>query len=228
MGLGLAATVAYYDAKARLEKAHVRTAQFWLFSTGIILAGLVGARLAHLATNWSFYNHHPGQWFALWNGGLASFGGIALAIPVGILMQRRLWPSLSSLAFLDRLIPALLLGWALGRFLGPQFMYAGGGHLTHQWFGFYYHGQVGKRVPVPILQGLEDTAIWLGALGLEVRSRRVGLVSGVALVLWGLVRSADEYFLLGQNSHSGSIGVQIAGVILSLVGVALLLRSRKN
>jgi phosphatidylglycerol:prolipoprotein diacylglycerol transferase len=218
----------YFYAKKRFERVAIPTEQFWIFATGIIAFGLVGARLAHLATNWSLYSHRPGQWLAVWNGGLASFGGIALAVPAGVLLQRRIWPHLSLATFLDRLVPALLLGWAIGRALGPQFMYAGGGHPTHQWFGLYYQGQIGKRVPVPLIQALEDVSLWLGAITLERRHPRPGLVSGTVIFLWGLIRSLDEYFLLGQHSHSGSLGVQICGVALSAMGATLVVRSLKN
>jgi len=29
------------------------------------------------------------------------------------------------------------------------------------------------------------------------------------MIVWGIVRTTDEHFLLGQESHSGSVGVQI-------------------
>jgi len=228
LGLGIAASVAYYYAKRRLSRVGINAERFWVFATGIIIAGVLGARIAHVVTNWGYYQHSPGQWLALWNGGLASFGGIALAIPVGLVLRHRIWPDSSQLAFLDALLPALLLGWAIGRLLGPQFMYAGGGHITHQWFGFYYHGQVGKRVPVPIIQGIEDALIWIGALSLEKKFSRPGVIAGYAMLIWGVVRSLDEYLLLGQNSHSGSIGVQLSGILLALVGAIILLRAAKN
>ncbi len=72
-------------------------------------------------------------------------------------------------AFTDALIPALVAGWALGRVLGPQFMVNGGGHETTSWFGMHYVGQVGKRVPVPLIQGGEDAVLWLLLLRLEAK-----------------------------------------------------------
>ncbi len=39
------------------------------------------------------------------------------------------------------------------------------------------------------------------------------------MIIWGLVRAYDERWLLGQQSHSGSIGVQLAGLALSLAGI---------
>lgn len=228
-GLAIAAYVCYLYARKRLTDADFDVAPFGRFAFALIASGLIGARLANIATNWSYYSGHPQRWIAVWQGGLASFGGIALALPVGLYLQRRWWPSSSLARFTDALVPALVAGWALGRVLGPQFMVNGGGHLTHQWFGMSYHDQSGKRVPVPLVQGLEDGLLWLGLLGLERTwtSRRTGTITGAAMIVWGVVRSTDERLLLGQESHSGSLGVQIAGLCLALAGTVLLVRQAK-
>jgi phosphatidylglycerol---prolipoprotein diacylglyceryl transferase len=223
-GLAIAAYVCFLYARKRLAKSDFDVRPFGRYAFALIIAGLIGARLANIATNWGYYSDHPARWIAVWQGGLASFGGIALALPVGLYLQRRWWPASSLAAFTDALVPALIFGWALGRVLGPQFMVNGGGHLTHQWFGIHYHGQVGKRVPVPLIQGAEDGALWLVLLAIEHwrPHRRVGVVTGVAMIIWGVVRSTDERLLLGQESHSGSLGVQIAGLVLALGGAVLL------
>lgn len=224
-GLAIAAYVAYLYARRRLVHAGLNVDPFARFTIWLLVSGLIGARLANIATNWSYYKGHPGRWIAVWQGGLASFGGIALALVVGLMLQRRWWPGTSLAKFSDALIPALIAGWALGRVLGPQFMVDGGGHLTHQWFGLHYVGQVGKRVPVPLIQGIEDGLLWLTLLGLERTRLRnsVGVAAAVGMIVWGLVRSLDERLLLGQESHSGSMGVQIAGVTLALAGVVTLI-----
>ena len=194
------------------------------------MTGLIGARLANIATNWSYYSGHPSRWIAVWQGGLASFGAIALALPVALFLQHRWWPDIRLAKFSDALVPALIAGWALGRVLGPQFMVNGGGHLTHQWFGIHYAGQVGRRVPVPLIQGVEDALLWLGLVGLECRRRltRPGEITAVAMIIWGVVRAFDERLLLGQQSHSGSLGVQIAGLVLSIAGVVVLTRAARS
>ena len=71
---------------------------------------------------------------------------------------------------LDLVTPVLLACWALGRLLVPQLMVAGGGHPTHQWFGMYYAGQAGRRLPVPIFQALEDFTVYLILSPLSARS----------------------------------------------------------
>ncbi|MDE3007875.1 MAG: prolipoprotein diacylglyceryl transferase [Acidobacteriota bacterium] len=229
LGLAIAAYVAYLYAERRLRRRAIDLRHFGAFTGVLLVAGLVGARAAHVATNWSLYASNPARIFALWQGGLASFGGIAVGLVAGIFAQRRWWPEVSLLRFADALVPALVAGWALGRVLGPQFMFQGGGHLTHQWFGLHYAGQVGKRVPVPLIQGAEDGTLWLLLVGLERRGwgQLVGFVTGVAMVIWGAVRALDERLLLGQNSHSGSVGVQLAGVALSVAGLVVLLTRRR-
>ena len=225
-GLAIAAYVCFMYIQRRLMRANIDTTHYNGFATALIVSGLFGARIAHVATNWGYYAGHPGRWLALWQGGLASFGGIALALPVGLYLQRRWWPETSLARFSDAVLPALVAGWALGRVLGPQFMVQGGGHLTHQWFGLYYADQVGKRVPVPLIQGTEDGLLWLALLAMQRRglTRRAGIQSAVAMIVWGLVRALDERLLLGQQSHSGSIGVQLAAVSLALAGAITLIR----
>jgi phosphatidylglycerol:prolipoprotein diacylglycerol transferase len=221
-GLAIAAYVCFLYARRRLTRADFEVQPFGKLALALIVSGLVGARVANIATNWGYYSDHPARWVAVWQGGLASFGGIALALPVGLFLQRRWWPGSSLAAYTDALVPALVAGWALGRVLGPQFMVNGGGHLTHQWFGIHYAGQVGKRVPVPLIQGGEDSLLWLVLLGVERwRPPRAGIITGLAMIIWGLVRSLDERLLLGQESHSGSLGVQFAGLALAVAGLVL-------
>lgn len=224
-GLAIAAYVAYLYARRRLQGAGVNLEPFARYTIWLLVSGLVGARAANIATNWHYYSGHLNRSVAIWQGGLASFGGIALALIVGLVLQRRWWPETALTKFTDALVPALIAGWALGRVLGPQFMVNGGGHLTHQWFGLHYVGQLGKRVPVPLIQGAEDALLWLALLAIERTrlKRTVGVITAIGMIVWGAVRSLDERLLLGQESHSGSIGVQLAGLTLALAGIVTLI-----
>ncbi|MBW4077415.1 MAG: hypothetical protein HIU84_02660 [Acidobacteria bacterium] len=228
-GLAIAAYVAYIYSERRLRTAGFGVERFAKFAAALIVSGLVGARAANIATNWGYYAGHPARWVAIWQGGLASFGGLGFALPVGLYLQRRWWPASSLARFTDALVPALIAGWALGRVLGPQLMVGGGGHLTHQWFGMHYAGQVGKRVPVPLFQGAEDGLLWLALVWGERKwpSRHPGSITGVAMIVWGVVRAFDERWLLGEHSHSGSVGVQLAGLVLAGAGVLVLVRARR-
>ena len=75
-------------------------------------AGIVGARLYHVATSWS---EVPEQWwgpFAIWKGGLGVWGGIAAGVIVGAVIAKRSGADVRLLA--DCLAPGLLVAQAVG------------------------------------------------------------------------------------------------------------------
>jgi prolipoprotein diacylglyceryl transferase len=76
-------------------------------------AGLVGARLYHLATDWRQYQDRWLDAFKIWNGGLGIPGGIALGVIVGLWVAHRRGARLS--VILDAVVPALPLAQAIGR-----------------------------------------------------------------------------------------------------------------
>ena len=81
-------------------------------------AGLIGARLYHVMTDWRRFE---GQWLdavKAWEGGLGIPGGIALGAVAGVLYARHKKLPLGDLA--DAIAPALPLAQAIGR-LGNWF-----------------------------------------------------------------------------------------------------------
>jgi prolipoprotein diacylglyceryl transferase len=76
-------------------------------------AGVIGGRLYFLATSW---NEIPPHWwgpFAVWDGGLGIWGGIALGTLVGIRVLRRRGANVP--LFMDAAAPGLLVAQAIGR-----------------------------------------------------------------------------------------------------------------
>jgi prolipoprotein diacylglyceryl transferase len=76
-------------------------------------AGVIGGRLYFLATSW---NEIPPHWwgpFAVWDGGLGIWGGIALGTLVGIWVLRRRGANVA--LFMDAAAPGLLVAQAIGR-----------------------------------------------------------------------------------------------------------------
>ena len=240
-GIGLALTFwfAFSYFERRLRKNGYRTDWFVGVFLWIILAAVVGARTLHVVSNLSYYSNHPDQVTAIWHGGLSSFGGLLFAVPTGLVLTRRRAPELPIGKALDIIAPVLLAAWAMGRLLGPQLMVAGGGHRTQQWFGMYYAGQAGRRLPVPLFQAAEDFGVFLVLIFIERRLARwpdgsirsgypSGTVIGTAMVLWGIERTLDEHLWLGQDGKFGSLLVQIAGLLLVVRGGAVLLRTRQR
>jgi prolipoprotein diacylglyceryl transferase len=83
-----------------------------------VLAGIVGARLYHVATSW---NEVPDEWwgvFAVWKGGLGVWGGVALGVAVGWIIAYR--AGADTLRLADCVGPAILIAQGIGR-LGNYF-----------------------------------------------------------------------------------------------------------
>jgi phosphatidylglycerol:prolipoprotein diacylglycerol transferase len=235
-GIGLALTFwfGYRYFARRLRQAGYDDG--WLTTTfiEIVVAAIVGARIVHVVANLAYYQAQPSQILAIWNGGLSSFGGLAAAIPVGFLSASRRCPQLRASVAADLVAPVLAASWAMGRLLGPQLMVAGGGKPTTDWFGMYYAGEVGKRLPVPIFQALECGAVFAVSLLVErmiaKRHGPVGVVCATVVALWSLSRFFDEYLWLGPDN--GTDAVEVAAVVLTVLGFAfigiLFLRDRKR
>ena len=87
-------------------------------ATGSVIAGLVGARLYHVITDWRRFE---GRWFdvvKVWEGGLGIPGGLVLGVLTGVYLARRRGMHIPSA--LDAVAPALPVAQAIGR-LGNWF-----------------------------------------------------------------------------------------------------------
>lgn len=206
----------------------------WIMRDGIwiVFAAIAGARILHIVANLDFYTANPGQIPLIWHGGLSSFGGLLAGVPLGMYLAHRNCPDLSLTRGLDIVAPVLIAAWAIGRILGPQFMFQGGGHPTTAWYGMQYAGQTGDRIPVPIFQSIECWIMYGILIFTERRFpiRPTGLLISMAMGMWGLGRFSDEWLWLGRAGHWDS--VEAGSLILAAAGwiwfAALLLRGERK
>ncbi len=91
-----------------------------------VVGGIVGARIWHVVTHPDDYfaGQSPIEWFAVWNGGLAIFGGL-LGGAFGAWVGCR-WTGIRFWSFADAVAPGLLAAQALGRF---------GNYFNHELYG---------------------------------------------------------------------------------------------
>jgi prolipoprotein diacylglyceryl transferase len=109
--LALAAAVAITIRRwerAGGDRALVYEVAMWGFP-----AGLIGGRLYFLATSWDQVPPHWWGPFAIWDGGLGIWGGIACGTLAGLWVLRRRAADIPH--FLDAAAPALLVAQAIGR-----------------------------------------------------------------------------------------------------------------
>ncbi len=76
-------------------------------------AGIIGGRIYFDLTTPKYIPHHWYGVFAVWDGGLGIWGGVALAAVVGAWRVRRTGASV--VLFMDAVAPALLVAQAIGR-----------------------------------------------------------------------------------------------------------------
>lgn len=238
-GMGLAITFWFaYRYLSRRLKAHGWDAS-WVPSVTVwvVVAALIGARVVHVVANWSSqYANHLAQIPQVWHGGLSSFGGLLFGVPTGFYLARKRGPAITRSRMADLVAPVLLASWAIGRLLGPQLMIRGGGHPTTAWYGMYYAGEVGKRLPVPLFQSAMTFGMLLVAWQVEKYVERRGgprgLVAASSVSIWGAGRLIEEHFWLARPGHAGDIAVEVTGVVLALIGAAisihLLARGRRE
>ncbi|RJX30542.1 MAG: prolipoprotein diacylglyceryl transferase [Desulfarculus sp.] len=109
LGVALGAwALAVLARRAGLNQDRVLSLALWT-----LLAGLAGARLAYLVLEPGPLGPQLKQFFMIWQGGLVFYGGLALAVPVGLWLARRY--GLPLLTLLDISAPAMALGQAFGR-----------------------------------------------------------------------------------------------------------------
>lgn len=76
-------------------------------------AGVIGARLYHVATEWDRFSDAPGDIVKIWKGGLGIPGGLLLGVVVGIVVARR--RGLATGPLLWAAAPTIPLAQAIGR-----------------------------------------------------------------------------------------------------------------
>ena len=81
---------------------------FW-----VVIAGVVGARVYHVMTDYQRFEDDPFKAFAIWKGGLSIWGAvIGGAIAVIVVTRRR---HMDTLAVMDCMAPGIVLAQAIGR-----------------------------------------------------------------------------------------------------------------
>jgi prolipoprotein diacylglyceryl transferase len=207
----------------------------WLESLFIylIVATVVGARLGHVFFyGWEYYSQHPIEILYVWQGGLASHGGV-----LGIIVAMILWSVKISkrnlLWVLDRIVvPSVLVG-ALIRFGNLMNSEIYGNPTTLPW-GFIFernHETVAKH-PTQIYESLSYLftfgVLWFMYWKTKAKDY-LGLLTGVFFVfVFGtrfcieFIKEVQESFEKGMSLDMGqwlSIPFILAGTILIILAL---------
>lgn len=203
VALGVLAALALFSLTApqrEIPPPQARDFCFWM-----ILAGLLGSRLAFVIFHWSDFSS-PVEFLAYWRGGLMFQGGVIGALAVSPIFIKRynlkFWPTA------DVMAPSLALGQAFGRLgcLAAGCCYgrpvSGGNPLG---LVFPPNSLAPAGIALWPVQVIESTLLFILAMGLTlaIRSQKTifrpaGRLAGLYLFGTGLIRLNMEIFLRGD------------------------------
>lgn len=194
----------------------------------VIIFGFLGARAAYVSTHLSRFE---GEWWkviAIWEGGLAIYGGLTVGAIVMFLYARKWGVRLPD--FLDSVAPAVPLAQALGRW-GNYFNQELFGTPTELPWGLEIdprfrpeeYAQFETFHPTFLYEsvmnvGLSIFIIWIGNRYPAMRGRLVGIYFlgyGFIRFLMELIRTDTSFRFLGLSRNGWvSIGVMILGALV--------------
>ena len=112
--IALAVIAAVWLAGRRFEQKGIGTRdQMASIALWAVPAGVIGARLYHVVTDWELFRDDPIRMLYIWQGGLGIWGGVAAGVAVGAWRAKRMGLPLG--LAMDAVTPALPLAQAIGR-----------------------------------------------------------------------------------------------------------------
>ncbi|MDO8622111.1 MAG: prolipoprotein diacylglyceryl transferase [bacterium] len=215
------------------------------FGALAIVASFIGARLVYVMEEWSYFATRPLEVFAIWTGGLSSFGGFMGAAIVAMWFLKR--RSIPWRKFSDLLAVHLPLGWFIGRL---------GCYSIHDHAGIPCNGSFcvpfpdgTRRLDMGLIDGLATLAVYPVLLWLAHRispplaegeregvrrSAGDGLLIGVLATWYGIQRFAFDFLratpdvIAGTPKYANLTLAQYLSIALVLIGVVLIMRARRG
>lgn len=192
------------------------------FSAWALIGGILGARIWEVAFNWPYYRTHPQEIYAIWAGGLSIQGAVLGGLAAAWIYTRR--NGVPPARFLDGLVPALLLGQAIGRLLGCTLNGDAYGKPTGTVYGLVHaagtnaHAAYGSQPlwPVEVFEGVFDLVLMAFMLRLGVNKGR----AGDHFVLYALLYSAGRFALEFLRADTGPVLVGLTAAQIGSLAVA--------
>ena len=194
---------------------------------------IVGARLYYVIFEWGYYSQHLGEIFAIWNGGIAIYGGLLTGALVLYLFSRR--RLIEPIDFLDIAAPSVMIAQSIGRW-GNFFNQEAYGAAVKSlnYLPSFIRNQMyidgSYRQPTFLY---ESSWNFLGFLLILILRRkpqflRQGEITAFYLIWYGFGRMIIEGMRTDSLMFAGLRVSQWLSMILILVGLAVILYQRRK
>lgn len=217
--------------KVNLTKTEMLDMLFYL-----IIVSIVGARVYYVVFNLDYYISNPIDIIKIWEGGLAIHGGILFGIIYLFVYCRH--KKIKILNMTDIIVPALVLGQAIGRWgnffnqeaFGPITTYEqlkslhipnfviNGMYINHH----YYH-------PTFFYESLFCLFIFIVLILLiKLKLNKRGICTSIYLILYGI----ERFFMEGLRQDSLMFFnfkvARIVSIIMIIIGICILFFNKKK
>lgn len=194
---------------------------------------IIGARLYYVIFEWPYYSKHLSEIFAIWNGGLAIYGGLITGLIVLIIYCY--YKFINVYDFLDVISPGIFLAQAIGRW---------GNFVNQEAYGkavdnlnylpkfiqnqMFIDGQY--RVPTFLYESIWNLIGFIIIIILRRRPKfmRRGQIFAFYLIWYGIGR----FFIEGMRTDSLMIGPirvsQIVSILILLAGIGITIYQSKK
>lgn len=202
----------------------------WDGALWLLVGGFLGARLLYVVEFWGFYAGQPLEIFALWRGGLSSFGGfLGAVVALAWFVRRRQIPFRR---YADLLAIHLPLGWFIGRF---------GCYSIHDHAGLPCTGALcvpfpdgSRRLDMGLIDGVGTLAVWFVMLAVARRQLRPGERTAALAIAYGIQRFALDFLRAGVGVDAGTPKylsltlAQYGSIALVVIGAVLIVCTRSS
>lgn len=226
LGLGFAAGA--YVASERAEKRGMDPDSLFWFFIAILVGGVLGGRIAHVALNWQYYTDFVSV-LDTRSGGLA-IHGVLIGGTLAALIYCRV-KGLDFLSIMDIVAPSIALGQGIGR-IGCFFSGCCYGIKTSGAWGFETRYAPGLRHPYQLYESALDLVLFVVLLYLSSRIIATGglftvYAGGYSLIRFFLefFRDNDDYFL-GLSFGQWFSLVTLAAAVATFIGLERKHRAR--
>ncbi|MFH0952494.1 MAG: prolipoprotein diacylglyceryl transferase [Patescibacteria group bacterium] len=209
----------HYSQKQGIASSKILDLGLW-----VILSSIVGSRLFYVINEWTYFTAHPIEMLYIWEGGLAWYGGMILALLAGYIFLRR--NKLPMLKIMDGAVIGLAIGEAIGR-IGCFFIHDHLGQPTNLPWGIEINGIVRHETALYSIVATLAIFVVLIITQRTERGKQTGRLTALYFLLYGITSFLIYQFratdLPGSDPLWGALRPsQIFSVIAFLAGCWLL------
>lgn len=196
----------------RAPKHDLTSDQIINFVIICIPAAIIGARLYYVVFNWEFYASDIKKILNIRGGGLAIHGGLIFAF-VAVCILCAVW-KLRPLNVLDLAVPCIAIAQAIGRW-GNYFNSEAHGGPTYLPWAITVNGQ--SVHPTFLYESIWCFLLFFFLIYVDNRRK----FEGQTLLLYGILYSAERFFVEALRTDSLMIGPFKQAQVLSLSVIAV-------